>query len=114
MSFADSLRGYGFPIHRRDSFRCQYCGLDGSRWPHWLSLSVDHLLPQGHPSREDDDFKVTACRFCNEADNQFFRKAEERGLRFDKMTPKDLIKQRRPYVQKVRRDYRVFWETKVQ
>ena len=30
MSFTDSLRGYGYPVHKRDRFLCQYCGLDGS------------------------------------------------------------------------------------
>ena len=114
MSFTDSLRGYGFPIHQRDGFRCQYCGLDGSRWPHWLSLSVDHLLPKEHSDRKKAEFIVTACMFCNTADNQFFRKAEERGLKFDDMTPEDLIEQRRPYVEETRRAYRTFWETKVQ
>ena len=68
MSFTNSLRGYGFPIHQRDGFRCQYCGLDGSRWPHWLSLSVDHLLPKEHSDRKKAEFIVTACMFCNTAD----------------------------------------------
>ena len=114
MSFADSLRGYGFPIHRRDGFRCQYCDLDGSKWPHWLSLSIDHLLPKNHPERDEDEFIVTACMFCNTADNQFFSKAKQRGLKFDNMTRQELIKQRRPYVKKVRRAYRAFWTTEVE
>lgn len=111
--FDDSLRGYGFPIHLRDGFCCQYCGLDGSTWPNWLTLSVDHLLPKDHPLRENEDFVVTACNFCNTADNQFFRHAIRRGLRFDGMSPAQLVEQRKPYVEQVRRAYKEFWESKV-
>ena len=38
--------------------------------PNWLYLSLDHLLPPGHPNRNDPNFQVTACRFCNEARNR--------------------------------------------
>ena len=112
-AFTDSLRGYGHPIHCRDGFRCRYCGFDGSLWPNWLSLSVDHLLPKVHPLRDDSDYIVTACMFCNTADNQFFAKAEERGLRFDGMTQEELVEQRRPYVEAARQRYREFWESRV-
>ncbi len=112
-AYNDSLRGYGFATHRRDGFRCRYCGLDGSTWPNWLSLSVDHLLPKGHAKRDDPDFIVTACMFCNTADNQYFRRAEERGLRFDGITPEELVEQRRPYVETVRQRYHDFWEEHV-
>lgn len=39
-----ALSGYAYAIHKRDGFRCVYCGLDGSEWPAWFFLSVDHLL----------------------------------------------------------------------
>lgn len=29
--FDDALRGYAYPIHKRDGFRCRYCGLDGTQ-----------------------------------------------------------------------------------
>ncbi len=71
--FDDALRGYAYPIHRRDGFRCRYCGLDGTKsFASWLSLHWDHLLPKGHPHRDDPDFIVTACMFCNVADNRYF------------------------------------------
>ena len=108
-SFTDALRGYAFKIHKRDGFRCQFCGLDGSTWPNWLSLSRDHLLPKGHQLRDDDNFIVTACMFCNIADNQYFSHAEKRGLKFDGMTRQQLIEQRKPYVGQVRTDYKEFW-----
>ena len=112
-SYTDALRGYGHRTHERDGFRCRYCGLDGSTWPNWLSLSIDHLLPKGHPLRDDEDYIVTACMFCNTADNHFFEHAAKRRLQFDDMTPEQLVDQRRPYVQKVRDQYREFWESNV-
>ena len=112
-SYTDALRGYGYSIPRRDGFRCQYCGLVGSQWPNWLSLSIDHLLPRGHALRDNEDYIVTACMFCNTADNQYFNHAERRDLKFDNMTPQQLVEQRRPYVERVREDYRAFWASNV-
>jgi hypothetical protein len=71
--FTDALRGYAHPTHRRDGFRCRYCGLDGtSSFGSWLSLSWDHLLPKNDSRRNDTDYIVTACMFCNVADNRYF------------------------------------------
>jgi 5-methylcytosine-specific restriction endonuclease McrA len=112
--FEDALRGYAYPIHRRDGFRCRYCGLDGTQsFASWLSLSWDHLLPKGHPDRDDLDYIVTACMFCNVADNRYFDLAQKRGLRFDGLTPDELVAQRLSYVEAVRRSYQVFWDEKV-
>jgi hypothetical protein len=36
--------------------------------------------------------------FCNTADNHYFRHAEKRGLKFDGLTPEELVAQRLPYV----------------
>ncbi len=113
-TFTDSLRGYALPVHERDGWRCRYCGLDGrSGFESWLSLSWDHLLPKGHPKRDDDIFIVTACMFCNVADNQYFAKARERGLRFDGMTAEQLVEQRRPWVMRTRDSYFSFWKENV-
>jgi hypothetical protein len=112
--YNDSLRGYAFDIHKRDNFTCRYCGADGTKsFETWLTLAWDHLLPRGHPERDSPDFIVTACAFCNTADNRYFDMATKRGLTFDGMTPKELIVQRMPYVQKSRRDYREFWQRRV-
>lgn len=114
ISYSDSLRGYGDRIFERDNFTCRYCGADGGkRFEVWLTLSVDHLLPVGHVNREDVDFKVTSCQFCNTADNLYFSKREKYGLVFDGKSPEQLVEQRKPYVQKVRDDYYTFWVEKV-
>ena len=113
-SFTDALRGYGFAIHRRDNFTCRYCGLDGrSSFAAWLSLSVDHLLPKGHPQRDNPEFIVTACMFCNAADNRYFDLAEKRGLQFDGLSRDQLVEQRRRFVEATRAEYRSFWERNV-
>lgn len=112
--FTDALRGYAFPVHSRDGFRCVYCGLDGRQsFEAWLSLSWEHLLPKGDPRRDDHDFIVAACVFCNIADNQYFVRAAERGLSFANKTRQQLVEQRRPYVMRTRHAYREFWEANV-
>ncbi len=112
--FGDALRGYAFPVHRRDSFCCRYCGLDGRvSFSNWLSLSWDHLLPKGSPERDNPDFIVTACMFCNTADNRYFEMAERRGLTLEGLTPEELVSQRLPYVEATRQKYREFWNERV-
>lgn len=110
-TYTDSLRGYAFHIHRRDGFTCRYCGADGSKsFDVWLTLSWDHLLPKGHPLRDHHDYIVTACNFCNTADNRYFDLAAKRGISFDDLTPEQLVAQRLPYVLATREKYKSFWE----
>lgn len=112
--FDDSLRGYAFPIHLRDQFTCRYCGADGKKsFSTWLTLSWDHLLPKEHPERNNPEFIVTACQFCNTAANHYFEQAEANGITFDGKTPDELVAQRLPFVLKTRESYRDFWEEKV-
>jgi hypothetical protein len=112
--FDDALRGYAYPIHKRDGFRCRYCGLDGTQsFASWLSLSWDHLLPKGDPRRDDPEYIVTACMFCNVADNRYFDLAAQRGLHFEGLTPDELVAQRLPYVEGTRQKYREFWNVNV-
>lgn len=114
-AYTDALRGYAFPVHKRDNFICRYCGLDGKKsFADWLCLSWDHLLPRGHPDRNKIDYIVTACLFCNTADNRYFDQAKKRGLMFDGKTPDELIAQRLPYVLATREKYRQFWLTNVE
>jgi hypothetical protein len=48
------LRGYAHPVLQPDGFRYVYCGLDGTTTlDNQLHLSWDHLLPKGHPNRDD-------------------------------------------------------------
>jgi hypothetical protein len=59
--------------------------------------------------RDDPDYIVTSCMFCNVADNRYFGLAEKRGLRFDGLTPDELVAQRLRYVEATRQSYRKFW-----
>jgi hypothetical protein len=61
-------------------------------------------------NRDNLDFIVTACRFCNTADNRYFDKAAKRGLHLDGLSPEELVAQRLPYVEATRQKYRDFWE----
>ena len=106
MAFSDALRGYAFEVHRRDGFRCVYCGLDGTVWPNWLYLSLDHLLPHGHPDRDDPVFQVTACRFCNEARNRVVYVVEGRS-------PAEIVELKRGQVHAARAEYEAFWREHV-
>lgn len=109
-----SLGGYAHAIHKRDGFKCQYCEMDGTKsFAAWLNLSWDHLLPKGHVNRDKSEYIVTACMFCNTADNWYFRNAEKRGISFDNKTPKELVAQRLHYVQQTRQNYEVFWQEHV-
>jgi hypothetical protein len=101
-------------VHERDKFVCPYCGVDGTKsFDTWLSFSRDHLLPTGCDDREKDEYIVTACQFCNTADNQYFVKAEKEGYSFDDKTPEELIEQRWKAVQKTRQEYKEFWVERI-
>ena len=100
--YSDALRGYAFEVHSRDGFRCVYCGIDGSRWPTWLYLSWDHLLPRGHPSRDDERYIVTACRICNEFCNRTLFDVEHK-------TPEEIVDLKRTAIMARRAEYEEFW-----
>lgn len=102
MAYIDALRGYAYRVHQRDGFRCVYCGLDGTRWPTWLYLSWDHLLPKTHPLRDDEQFIVTACRICNEFHNRTLFDVENR-------TPEQIVDLKRTAIMTRRAEYEEFW-----
>ena len=104
--FDDSLRGYAYPVMERDNFVCAYCGLDGKVWPNWLYFSWDHLLPVGHPDRDNADFIVAACTFCNTLHNRTLFDVEGKS-------PTELLAQKRPMVLARRAEYEAFWQEHV-
>lgn len=109
--FNDSLRGYSFAIHKRDDFVCVYCGLDGKIWPNWLYLSRDHLLPKGNCERDNPEYMVTACVFCNELHNRtaFDVENSDRQLK----TRHELVEQKKVLVLERRCQYEQFWRKNV-
>ena len=98
----ESLRGYAYSVHKRDGFQCVYCGWDGSKWPNWLFLSRDHLLPHGDPNRADEKYIVTPCRFCNECHNKTV--FDVRGKSKD-----DIIKMKKKAILERRTEFQSFW-----
>ena len=112
--FTDSLRGYAFEILKRDDFVCRYCGLDGKvSFDSWAAFSWDHLLPKGHLERDNPEFIVAACNFCNTADNRYFDNARKRGISFNGLTQQELVAQRKPFVEATRSKYKDFWSEHV-
>jgi len=85
-------------IKQRDSWVCKYCGLDGKEsFANWRALTDDHLLPHGHPLRDDAAYCVTACGSCNMKLNQFFKSAEGQAIP-KTAVPEDLVEVRRKYL----------------
>lgn len=108
--FTDALRGYAFEIMKREQFVCCYCGLDGKEcFQNWLQMTWEHLLPKGHPDRDDPRFITCACNFCNVADNRYFDQTQKRGIELDGLTPAELIGLRKEYVYRTRNAYHEFW-----
>ena len=105
--YNDSLRGYSFEIHDRDNFVCVYCGLDGKEWPNWVYLSSDHLLPKKHSERENPEYIVTACVFCNGLCNRTVFDVENVIGELKSQT--DLIKQKKILILERRNQYKAFW-----
>ena len=110
-TYSDALRDYAFEVLKRDGFRCRYCGLDGTAsFANWLALSWDHLLPKSHANRDNPEYIVAACSFCNWSDNRYFEQASARGLRLEGLAPDVLVRQRLPFIERSRTAYREFWE----
>lgn len=94
-------------IHRRCDFSCVYCGLNGRDcFDNWLQLSKDHLLPSDHSNRNDEEFIVTACRFCNETSNLLFSKQIKENLPLER---DELIAWRKQRILENRVGYRDYW-----
>lgn len=56
----------GTKILKRDHFRCQYCGLDGSgSFENSLIMTVDFVIPRARKGKNDARNLVAACRPCN-------------------------------------------------
>ena len=107
MGYDDALRGYAFGVLQRDGFICRYCGFDGTEaFSNWVLMSRDHLLPVGHPDRDEDRFIVAACRFCNETHNR---------TRFDVdgKTPDEIVAMKRKAILERRAEYEAFWRENV-
>jgi len=85
----------------------------GSGWKLYLGMAFLWIRFAANRLHEVLKFIITACNFCNTADNHYFRLALKRGLKFDNMTQEELVEQRMPYVMKTRDSYREFWEKNV-
>ena len=68
LSFLDRpvTKREGIEILKRDQYRCQYCGLDGSAsFDNALAMSVDFVLPRARKGKKVPHNLVACCRSCN-------------------------------------------------
>jgi len=68
LSFLDRpvTKREGIEILKRDRYRCQYCGLDGSTsFENALAMSVDFVIPRARKGKKDPSNLVACCRPCN-------------------------------------------------
>src|SRR5690554_3945800 len=52
-----------FEVLRRDSFRCQYCGLNAPETGE--GLTIDHVVPVSLGGSDKPENLVAACKDCN-------------------------------------------------
>lgn len=103
--YGDSLRGYGYKVHKRDGFICQYCGFDGRSFSGWLQLTVDHIIPRGQGGTDEDDNMVTVCHVCNSITSR---------MKFSiGMSIEDIKQEKIKKVKERQAEYRRFWIEKV-
>ena len=103
--YQDSLRGYGYPIMKRDGFICQYCDYDGRGFNHWLQLTIDHILPAHQGGGDDKANLVAACQYCNSATS---RMKFKKGMKLE-----DIVKEKKQYVRERQGEYYEFWTNHV-
>lgn len=53
-------------IYHKDNYRCVYCGKNMlNELDSWLSIEIDHIIPQGAGGTNDSSNLVTSCHICN-------------------------------------------------
>ncbi|MBF0537498.1 MAG: HNH endonuclease [Nitrospirae bacterium] len=100
------LMGYGYQIHKRDNFICQYCGYDGRSFDNWRQLTIDHILPQSQGGVGNEDNLITSCHNCNSITSR---------MDINRHTRKDyIIKQKKAKVEEKLKEYSDFWKENVE
>jgi 5-methylcytosine-specific restriction endonuclease McrA len=85
-------------IYARDGFKCRYCDLDGTTFPAWEFLQIDHFKPRWKGGTDNPKNLITACIRCNQING---------GQDFpDVPTARATLK-------KIWADMRTHWETNV-
>lgn len=62
-------------IYHNDNYRCVYCGKDMLKvFDLWLSLEVDHIIPQSKGGNNEPNNLVTSCNVCNKYKSSYLSK----------------------------------------
>lgn len=99
LSFLDRpvTKREGIEILKRDQYRCQYCGLDGSaNFENALAMSVDFVLARARKGKRVPQNLVACCRSCNLIKGKHVFRSFDEAKR---------------YVLKTREELRKAWET---
>jgi hypothetical protein len=112
MSSSESLRGYSKSQLEHDRWKCQYCGLDCSRFDLWLFLCVDHIIPlqqqnEINVSLDDNRNLATACRMCNGLANRT-KFIIPKNVSFEKQVA-NVFDQKKMAILKRREEFYEYW-----
>ena len=71
----------------RDNYRCVYCNREMlGDIDDWLSLEVDHIIPQAIKKDDDRDNLATSCNVCNKMKSSYYNpEIENRSTRKEKI-----------------------------
>ena len=71
----------------RDNYRCVYCKREMlGDIDDWLSLEVDHIIPQAIKKDDDRDNLATSCNVCNKMKSSYYNpEIEKRSTRKEKI-----------------------------
>lgn len=62
-------------VYHKDKYYCVYCGKEMLRsLEYWLSLEVDHIIPQSKGGSDDLINLVTSCNVCNKYKSNYYSK----------------------------------------
>ena len=96
---------YGYETHKRDGFRCQYCGFDGRCFDGWQQLSIDRIVPGMQGGKYEPENMITACNACNSITSL---------MEFDASDSREeIIERMKVHVADRRDEFRQFWEENV-
>lgn len=93
-------------VQYRDNCRCVYCGKDLlGDFESWMSMEIDHLLPQGVEGGANADNSVTTCNVCNRLKGNWMPDEHENMTREELLaaTRKYVLNRRVEWIEKYRR-----------
>lgn len=99
-------------VYHKDKYFCAYCGKEMLRsLEYWLSLEVDHIIPQSKGGTDNSVNLVTSCNVCNKFKSSYYSK-ELNATMADLTNNKSrniILKDIKNHIQKKRSLYKNRW-----